>query len=330
MIKDKIKGHLFFIGLEGPSLNSDEKKWFQTHGAGGVIFFSRNIVDKKQLKDLQLEILSYLPSGQMLPFFCIDMEGGRVAELPDSFKKWPAPKVWAQEKGDKSLFDFGFSMGMYLKELGFHVNFSPCLDTLTQPANQLIGDRALGSKSEEVISRFHYLYKGYQASSIYCTAKHYPGHGHTLVDSHFDLPTDLRTFDELYTQSVLPFKSASEVGIPFFMTAHVMYPSIDPLYPATLSDYFLNNLLRDNLNYQGFCLADDLDMGALTKFGTSLDIAKKFILAGGDLLMYCHRKNPPFDVIEGLRDSLSQQQIKKMNQRACDLELLRASFDLLT
>jgi beta-N-acetylhexosaminidase len=307
-LKDLIGLH-FFIGIRGPELSSMERAWFSRYGAGGVVFFSRNIQNPEQLHYLMKEIraLCCLSPALEPPLFCIDMEGGRISELKGpGFPQWLAPSHWQKDHPDKTLYEFGLSMGIYLKQLGFHVNFAPCLDVLTQWDNDLMKGRTLGFSSEEVVTQGALLLRGYHDSGLLTTAKHFPGHGHTVADSHFELPVDSRSLEELEAQSLAPFSMASQEGSTFVMTAHVIYPEVDSVFPATLSSVWLKDILRNKLGITSFCLADDLDMQALRAFGKPEDIALRFLQAGGDFLMYCHRLEPPFEILEVVQSRLEQ------------------------
>ncbi len=314
-------GNLFFLGISAEQLTQDEIKWLNLYGAGGIVLFKRNIKSPEQLKNLiaQIKFEAQKSANPTSPLICIDMEGGRVAELPqDQFKSWP---VSPSQISEELLYQYGFEMGSYLARLGFRVNFAPCLDVLTEPSNQLIGDRALSTNPIEVVKKAKLLIKGYQDSGILICAKHFPGHGHTIVDSHFDLPVDHSPLDQIESSHLLPFKLASDWNVPFFMTAHVLYSSVDKDHPATLSEFFLTKILRDKLGYQGLCLADDLDMGALIKNNSPRDIATQFLKAGGDVLMYCHRNQPPFDIYDHINNFFKSNQVLAAHSQLTVLEV---------
>jgi len=322
-------GSSFFIGLSGPELTSDEKKWLSTEGVAGVVFFSRNIIDPKQLNELisQVTDLCLKSRSGEPPLCCIDMEGGRISELKSPhFRTWPAPSQYHKENPNKLLSEFSLEMGIYLRKLGFHLNFAPCLDVLTNPLNRLIADRALAVNSEQVAFLGRDLIRGFQDAAILTTAKHFPGHGDTLADSHFELPIDLRTWEELQMRALPPFQMASEMGVPFFMMAHVIYPRIDSEWPATLSEIWIKDIMRSRLKISQFCLADDLDMQALNKFGNSNQIAARFFNAGGDFIMYCHRKSPPFEILDYLKSQIKPQEILRLREVQRTISRMKLSF----
>lgn len=328
MSQSSLAGH-FFIGLCGPELTSEEKRWLAQHGAAGVVFFSRNIINPQQLTQLMHEIkdLCLNSVNAEPPLFCIDMEGGRVSELKGPhFRQWPSPLEYLHQNPKSSLYQFGLDMGTYLRSLGFHVNFSPCLDTLTNPDNDLIRERSLGGSVTEVLSLGQDLINGFRDATILTTAKHFPGHGHTLADSHFELPVDNRSFVELEKDSLPPFKMASLMEVPFFMTAHVVYSQVDPDWPATLSEIWLKRILRATLGVTQFCLADDLDMKALSSFGSPTELAARFFNSGGDFIMYCHRKTPPFEILDSLQSHIDSNEKKRLEFAKRTLSRIKLAF----
>lgn len=328
MIPNIWGGH-FFIGIQGLELTASETHWFLKHGAAGVVLFARNILDPAQLLSLMGNIKALCmqsPLGEP-PLFCIDMEGGRISELKAPyFKTWPAALDYLNQNPNLSLHDFGLEMGTYLRQLGFQVNFAPCLDILSNPDNQLIQGRSLGESSSQVVAFGQQLIAGYLDAQILPAAKHFPGHGHTVADSHFELPVDLRSLAELEDQAFKPFCMASQMEVPFFMTAHVMYPKVDPELPATLSPIWLKDIMRDRLKITQFCLADDLDMQALSQFGSPSKIASQFLNSGGDFLMYCHRPEPPFEVIESLSQGVAADQLARLSRVSRTLSRMKLAF----
>jgi beta-N-acetylhexosaminidase len=217
-------------------------------------------------------------------------------------------------------------MGNYLRSLGFHVNFAPCLDTLTNYKNHLIADRALGVTSEQVSKLGKDILEGFHEAQILMTAKHFPGHGDTLADSHFELPTDDRDLSELERDALPPFLMASRLGTAFFMTAHVIYPKVDSQWPATLSKIWIQDIMRKKLKITQFCLADDLDMQALQSFGNANEIASRFFNIGGDFVMYCHRKAPPFEVLDYLKSHINPSEWLRLEESQKTLSRIKLAF----
>lgn len=315
-------GSLFFIGISGHRLSEEEKKYIIKNDISGVTLFKRNILNPKQLKQLCAEIKSLAKHTQskLAIFIAIDMEGGQVHRLSKSdFKSWPA--VGTLYKGDLKqacldAFDHGFSMGSYLKSLGINLNWSPCLDVLTNKNNKIIGDRALNyldflsSKkklldlkaidSQTIVSRLGESFlKAFNKSQILCCAKHFPGHGNTLLDSHKALPVENLCLKQLQDRELQSFKMAIKNNVPFIMTAHILFKNIDKTFPVSLSSFFIKNLLKKQLAYKGIVISDDLDMQSLKAYQNSQK-ALLALRAGCDMLLYCNNPQSYMEVLDFL------------------------------
>jgi beta-N-acetylhexosaminidase len=169
--------------------------------------------------------------------------------------------------------------------LGCNVNFAPVLDLYDKPDGSIVGDRSMGMNPVQVGERGVYYLLGAQRAGIVAVAKHFPGHGRTTVDSHNDLPVVEVDEKTLLNQDLLPFHMAIRHGVDAIMTAHILYPQIDPEYPVTLSEIFLKGLLRERLGFEGVIISDDIEMGALRNRYSSEEIVKLGIKAGVDILL---------------------------------------------
>jgi beta-N-acetylhexosaminidase len=179
-------------------------------------------------------------------------------------------------------------MGQELQSVGIDIDFAPVLDVLTNPANTVIGDRAFASDSSIVAQLGCALARGLREGGVIPCGKHFPGHGGTFMDSHEDLPHDERSEDELLRTDLYPFRQAIAENIEMIMTAHVLYPALDPELPATLSQRIIDGLLRRQLGFQGIVVTDDLEMGAIVRHSTIEQAAVDALSAGADLLLICH------------------------------------------
>lgn len=308
---DKI-GQLLIMGLKGPELTAEEADFIVANNIGGVILFDRNIGTPDQLHALcrELHSLRHKTRDKVPLFVSIDMEGGRVARLKEPFTEWP-PMAQLGKLGSTSLaFKFANSMGLELKAFGINLNFAPCVDVLTNPKNQVIGDRALGSDAEEVSKMASALVRGFIKAEILPCAKHFPGHGNTLVDSHEDLPVDEEIdLARLLEVELQPFKKAFRARIDMVMTGHLKFPKIDPEWPVTLSSKFLKDILRNETRYRGLVISDDLDMKALSKHWSVEEIPVRALQAGCDILLYCNEPSHPAIAFEAIRKALKDGQL---------------------
>jgi len=315
-------GQLLLIGISGLSLTAEEKKFIAQKNIGGVTLFARNLQEPVQIRDLCAELQSLrqqMPDKAPL-YIAIDMEGGRVARLKQPFTQWPPLKKLGDLDSPSATFHFAHAMGLELKSVGINVDWAPCLDVLTNPANTVIGDRALSSNAETVAKHASALVRGYLKAEVIPCAKHFPGHGNTFIDSHTELPVEDLDSKRMEAVESLPFRRAFRSRLELLMTAHVLYKNIDPDWPVTLSSKFLQDILRDQLRYRGLVVTDDLGMKALSKYHEVKKIPVRAIQAGADLLLYCNEPDSPGLAYEAINEALSSgelkpERIKQIHQR---------------
>ena len=214
-------------------------------------------------------------------------------------------------------------MAQELKALGINLNFAPCLDTLSEPKNELIGDRALSQNPQQVAKLGSALLRGYLKGEILACAKHFPGHGNTLIDSHKALPKENQSWSDLQKNSLEPFKKAFASQLKMLMPAHILFEKIDPKWPASLSPTLLQKHLREDLNYQELIISDDLDMKALTLSWTREEIPLQAMRAGSDILLYCNEPDSPALALESLEKAYKD----KDKEKTLPSSLWKASMD---
>lgn len=251
---------------------------------GGVILFSRNVESPEQVAEAAFESERL---GRVVPaWVSIDQEGGRVARLREPFTRWP-PMATLGRAGDEALARrFGAALAAELRAVGITLDYAPVLDIHTNPANPVIGDRALADTAGEVARLGRVLVEALQDAGVAACGKHFPGHGDTSVDSHHDLPVVDHPPDRLRAVEFAPFRAAVEAGVAFIMTAHVLVPSLDVDQPATLSPVTLR-LLREELGFDGVILSDDLEMKAVSARLPVPEAAVAAIAAGCDAVLVC-------------------------------------------
>ena len=218
------------------------------------------------------------------------MEGGRVHRLKAPFTRWPALAKIGKLGSSTLAFRFALQMGEEMRAFGINLDFAPCLDILSNPKNEVIGDRSISSDPEMVTQLSTALVRGYIKADIIPCVKHFPGHGSTEIDSHFDLPISNDTLKSLdSSQSLEPFKKVFRSRCELAMTAHIHYKKIDPEWPVTLSPVFLQQIMRDVLRYRGLIMTDDLDMKALqyAMNGGLTERAEAALKAGCDVVLQC-------------------------------------------
>ena len=194
--------------------------------------------------------------------------------------------------GDPALASrFAAALAAELKAVGISLDYAPVLDIHTNPANPVIGDRALAEDADLAATLGVAIIDGLQRNGIAACGKHFPGHGDTSVDSHVDLPVVEHPPDRIRRVECVPFRAAIQAGVAFMMTAHVLVPSIDEERPATLSRHVVQDLLRDELGYDGVILSDDLEMRALANTYPVSEAAVQAVAAGCDGVLIC-RSDP--------------------------------------
>lgn len=304
MIKHAIGQHIM-IGLAGPTLTPDEKDFIIENNIGGVTLFGRNLVDPKQIHSLCSEIQSLrhkMPDKAPL-FIGIDREGGRVSRLKPPFTTWPPLKKIGDLDNPTMSFHYMYCLGEELKAVGINLDYAPCVDIFNNPKNTVIGDRAVSSDVNMVAKHASALVRGLLKSDVVACAKHFPGHGHTLIDSHEDLPVENLDLKRLEDVELQPFKKAFRARVDMVMIAHILFPKIDPKYPASLSDVFIKKILKGDCRYRGLVISDDLGMGALVKRYSTEEIAIRSLQAGQDLLLYCNDLEAPPKALDAIIDA---------------------------
>jgi beta-N-acetylhexosaminidase len=276
-------GSLFIVGFPGHDVPADLASAITAGRVGGVILFSRNFEDTAAGRAL-CERVRGLSSEVLI---AIDQEGGRVQRLRAPFPELPAMRRLG-ERGDPELIRrAGDLMGRALRAVGVHQNYAPVLDVDSNPANPVIGDRAFGRVPADVARFGRAFVAGLQARGVAACGKHFPGHGDTERDSHVDRPWVRADADVLRARELAPFADLARTDLAAMMSAHVVYPALDPDEPATFSPRVLLGLLRRELGFEGAIVSDDLEMGAVER--TIPEAAVAAVAAGCDQLLVCSR-----------------------------------------
>ena len=280
---------MFILGTDGGELENALKS-----GLGGVILFTKDIQTVTQIKSL---ISKYKNIAKFPPFIAIDQEGGRVERTENihNGKKYLSAK-FALEKG--LLREQTKNIALELKDYGFNLNFAPCIDVNTNPANPIIGERAFSSNVQDVIKAQKIVISEYSKNGIIPCVKHYPGHGDANADSHMTLPEINLPSDEMEKTHIAPFRVAVEDGIGMIMAAHLYCKCFDKeIVPASLSENALS-YLRNNLGFKGVIISDDMVMKGITNLYEPYEACIKGIMAGLNMLLYRNSTPEIIDTIE--------------------------------
>lgn len=292
-LEDKVS-QLFFVnpealtGVGGAVQASDAtRSAMESYPVGGVILFSANIENEEQLRTMTSNLHAY---SKYPLFLGIDEEGGRVARIAGSgsidVPVFPDMQEIGNTQDPEEAYRVGETIGRYVKELGFNVDFAPVADVASNPDNQVIGSRSFGSDAGLVSQMVAREVQGMQEQGVSASLKHFPGHGDTSEDSHAEMAVSKKTADELRNMEFLPFKAGIEAGVDMVMIGHISVPAITGSdIPASLSEQIITGCLREELGYQGIVVTDSMSMGAIVNTYTSADAAVRALQAGCDMLL---------------------------------------------
>ena len=306
-------GQHLYIGVSGYSLTDSEKKFIVENNIGGIVLFERNLQSPQQIHQLCSEIQSLrhkMPDKSPIAIG-IDMEGGRIARLKAPFTQWPPLKKLGDIDSPTMSFHFSYAMGKEMKSVGINLDFAPCIDVFNNPKNTVIGDRSISSDHEIVAKHASAIIRGYVKSEVIACAKHFPGHGYTVIDSHHDLPMEDLSLERITEIELNPFRKAFKSRVDMVMTAHILFKNIDAKWPVTLSEIFIKKMLREEMKYKGIVIADDLDMEALAKHYDKSVIPVQALKAGIDILLYCNEAESPARVIDRIEKALKDGELNK-------------------
>lgn len=251
---------------------------------GGATLFARNVESPEQVLEVAMAIEAL---GTTAPaWVSVDQEGGRVARLKTPFTVWPPAATLGRATAPDLADRFARALARELRAVGITLDFAPVLDVLTNRSNPAIGDRSLSDDATRVATLGAAIISAMQGEGVAACGKHFPGHGDTSVDSHFELPIVEVAPDRLRAVEFEPFRAAIAAQVACVMTAHVVVPALDEALPATLSQTIIR-LLRDELGHPGMVVSDDLEMQAIGQRWTPAEAAVAAISAGCDSVLVC-------------------------------------------
>ncbi len=279
----------FISGCAGEALTADEISFFAEHQPWGLILFRRNCASPDQVRALVSAFREAV--GRADAPVLIDQEGGRVQRLrPPHWPSFPPQKRFGDlyrvdpGRGREAAWLGARLIAHELRELGITVDCLPLLDVVCETTVDAIGDRAYGSDPAAVAVLGRETAEGLLAGGVLPVLKHLPGHGRATVDSHLELPVVDASMDDLVACDFAPFVALS--GYPLAMTAHIRFPEIDPVAPATQSALVIDTIIRGRFGFQGCLMSDDISMKALG--GDIRERSALTFAAGCDLVLHCN------------------------------------------
>lgn len=285
-------GQMFICGFNALTPNDHARTLIEEYKVGGIVYFRRNVKELSQLAELSASLQAMAASDGQLPLIIsIDQEGGMVARIDhEGINRIPGNMALGATGSEEYSYQVARIGGKELRALGINMNFAPCLDVNNNPLNPVIGVRSFGEDPKAVARLGSAVIKGYQEEGVSATAKHFPGHGDTSVDSHLGLASVPHDRTRLEQVELYPFKQAIENGVDAIMTAHIAFPAYEPDgTPATLSHAVLTGLLREEMGFEGLIVTDCLEMHAIAKEYGIPEGAVRAIEAGADCLLVSHR-----------------------------------------
>ncbi len=311
MTIDQKLGMLLMVGVPTNAMSRSVRSIISEYQPGGIILFRYNISDKistaKFIEDMQ--DVSMKATGFPL-FISLDQESGRVIRVVDGATQFPGAMAMGVCDDEDLVRTSARILGLELRRIGINMNLAPVLDVNNNPKNPVINTRSFGS-SPAVVSRMGVAYViGLQGALCIAIGKHFPGHGDTSDDSHFTLPIIPYPLARLMEIELVPFKRAIERGMDGIMTAHIAYPEIlHDSTPATLSPYFLTELLRKKLGFEGIVMTDDMEMHAISKNYDIGEAAVKAVQAGADIILISSYGNALKKIRNSLREAVKRGDI---------------------
>lgn len=328
-LKEKA-AQLFVFGFQDKLPSTEFLTMIDNHGLGGVIYFSRNIENARQVHDLSSRLHEAAAKAGRPPLLVsIDQEGGMVARIVDGVTLMPGNMALGATGSRDAAYETARVSGTELRLLGVNLNFAPCLDVNNNPDNPVINVRSFGDRPELVSELGAAAVQGYQSAGVAATVKHFPGHGDTSVDSHHELPVvahDLKRLEEI---ELPPFKAAIAAGTDVIMTAHICLPALDASgVPSTLSEPVLTGLLRGELGYDRVIVTDCLEMDAIDRYYGPAEGAVKAIAAGADLVLVSHTFEKQLAALDAVTKAVEEGRLteERLNESLERLLALKAKL----
>ncbi|MBA6327831.1 beta-N-acetylhexosaminidase [Colwellia sp. MB02u-6] len=301
--------------VQGTSLSQEDKEILQHPLIGGLIFFTRNYQSPEQMADLSQQIRMAAKKPMLL---AVDHEGGRVQRFREGFSLIPAMgKLWQMSEQNLALAkelakQSAILMALEVQAVGIDISFAPVLDI--NNISDVIGDRAFHQHPDYVTELAEAFISGLHLVGMKATGKHFPGHGSVKADSHIDLPIDSRTSAEIFQQDLMPFKQLiSKEKVDALMPAHIIFPNVAP-QAVGFSRYWLQNILREQLGFNGVIFSDDLSMQGAASIGGYIERAEAAQAAGCDMLLLCNNRDGCVEVLDSANVSTSLVGSERLNK----------------
>lgn len=280
------------------NFEKDVRTLIEEYQIGGIILYSKHYNSYQEMLEKINYIKQYSRNVAIPVWIAIDQEGGRVNRFPDEIKNIKNARSIGKTNNVHLAEEMGKITGEMLNKTGIHMNFAPVLDIEHYEENTSIGNRAYGKDKNTVISMGIPVMKALQKENIIAVAKHFPGHGLSKVDSHFFIPRITEKEEVLRNEELKPFAIAIQEGADAIMLGHLLIEAWDAKTPASLSEHIATNILKNELNFEGLIITDDLKMLAIRLMYSMEEAVSKAIIAGNDSIILGLETNKILSIIE--------------------------------
>ena len=326
MTADEKLGQLLIVGC----LNNEEaSQMIRNHKIGGAVLFSENFETFDQLVQITKQWKEYNEGNPLPLWIAMDEEGGTVSRLPAGKTPVPGARVVGSHEDVRLTKSTGTVIGRELAAAGANLDFAPVVDIVDNPENQFMLKRSYGSTPDMVSGHATAFLEGLRETGIRGCAKHFPGHGGTVVDSHKDMPVIPTSLEEWKRKDAVPFQTMIDAGVDMIMVGHLSYPNIDPSgLPASMSSVFLREQLRDRMGYQGLIITDAIDMKGYPQGEERKEAVVTSFLAGVDLFAIGYGQDIQLDVLEALKTGMETGRITEERIDASVMRIIKAKAGL--
>lgn len=310
MSLDEKIGQMVIAGIPGTSMDDQSKSLIRDDKVGGFIFYKNNFDTIEQSQQLINDLKAENKQNRLPLFLSTDEEGGDVSRLPGDLKIIPNNDEIGLSDASFS-FDIGTLLGKELQAFGLNLNYAPVMDVNSNSKNTVIGNRSFGNDPELVSKLGTQMMKGMQSKNIVPVVKHFPGHGDTAVDSHFELPTVNKSLKELMDLELIPFKEAIDKGADTVMVAHILLPELETKYPSSMSKEVITDLLRKKLKFKGVIMTDDMTMDAIADHYGIGEAALQSVKAGSDIVLVAFDYDKAVSAISAIKSGVNDGEISE-------------------
>ncbi|MCU1284787.1 MAG: Beta-N-acetylhexosaminidase [Acidobacteriales bacterium] len=312
----KQAGQLLIMGMDGTEMSAHLRHFVYGMQPGGIILFRRNIEGAGECYDMLAECRRLVATPL---FTCVDLEGGLVDRFRDLIAPAPSEHEVASTKSKKLFRRHGEILGKEARALGFNTDFAPVSDLRFPISHAVMGTRTVSPDADETITYVREFLKGLESSGVLGCGKHFPGLGEANLDSHHAMPVLQKSWNKLWDEDLLPYRKLHK-EFPFVMVAHAAYPMVTTNgTPASLSQKWMTDVLRNKIGYRGLIMADDLEMGGVLAAASIEEAAIGTLRAGADIFLICHKEDFIVRAFEAVvREAERDKRFAKILRQASD------------